>query len=234
MVLLLRLLIAFGFLSTSAWAGEIMDLRDKRYCEVFLGVGGIVIPKQIDVYNTIQLNNCPEDLWAKLAVDTLKTETGARFVKLNGPRHWIIDGMTNTHLVSTEVRSFGGIEMRLAGILKLSLEDMLAPSKAYQKHTVDRHTTWVYLAGSPVYQIVDDMGAVYFMQSYSLEKDSTQTTATLPQLGAKLTLPPGWVYRTFVLEADFHLVAADNVAIIIQDDLLNTYQLAPGLKAETP
>jgi hypothetical protein len=52
--------------------------------------------------------------------------------------------------------------------------------------------------------------------------------------GAKLSLPPGWIYRTVVLEADFNLVAADNVAIVIQDDLLNTYQLAPGLKAETP
>ena len=232
MALLLRLMVALTLLTTSAYAGEIKDLRDKRYCEVFLAVGGIVVPKQIDVYNTIQLNVCPEDLWAKLAVDTLKTETGARFVKLNGPRHWMIDGMTNTHLVSTEVRSFGGIEMRLAGILKLSLEDMLSPPKPYQKLTVDRHTTWVYLAGAPVYQIVDDMGAVYFMQSYSLEKDASQTATTLPQLGAKLSLPPGWIYRTVVLEADFNLVAADAVATIIQDDLLNTYQLAPGLKAE--
>jgi hypothetical protein len=234
MALLARLMIALTLLTASASAGEITDLRDKRYCEVFLGVGGIVVPKQIDVYNTIQLNDCPEDLWAKLAVDTLKAEIGARFVKLNGPRHWTIDGMTNTHLVSTEVRAFGGIDMRLAGILKLSLEDMLSPPKAYQKHTVDRHTTWVYLAGEPVYQIVDDMGAVYFMQSYSLEKDASQNIATLPQLGAKLSLPPGWIYRTVVLEADFNLVAAESVATIIQDDLLNTYQLAPGLKAETP
>jgi hypothetical protein len=30
------------------------------------------------------------------------------------------------------------------------------------------------------------------------------------------------------------LVAADAVATVIQDDLLNTYQLAHGLKAEAP
>ena len=233
MALLARVMVVLTLLSAAAYAGDIADLRDKRYCEVFLGVGGLVIPKQIDVYNTIQLNDCPQDLWAKLDVDTLKTETGARFVKLNGPRHWMIDGMTNTHLVSTEVRSFGGIAMRLAGILKLSLEEMLSPPKPYRTHTVDRHTTWVYLGGQPVYQIVDDTGAVYFMQSYSLEKDATQTAATLPELGAKLSLPSGWIYRTVVLEADFNLIAADAVAIVIQDDLLNTYQLAPGLKAET-
>ena len=37
--------------------------------------------------------------------------------------------------------------MRIAGILKLPLEDMLKPPKPYQPLTVERHTTWVYLAG---------------------------------------------------------------------------------------
>jgi hypothetical protein len=35
-----------------------------------------------------------------------------------------------------------------------------------------------------------------------------------------------------VLKADYNLVALDNMATITQDDLLNTYQLAPGAKAD--
>jgi len=215
----------------SAFAGEVTDLRDQRYCEILIGKGGLILPKEFDVYNTIGLNDCPEDLWAKIDADKIKSETGAHFVKLNGPRHWMIDGMTNTTLVSTEKHSFEGLEMRLAGILKLPLEDMLRPPKPYQQLTVERHTTWVYLAGQPVFQLIDDGGNVYFMQSYSLEKDTDQTAASLTELGSRLKLPDGWSYRSVVLKADYNLTAADNKAVVTQDDLLNTYQLAPGAKA---
>lgn len=219
-------------LLTPSLAGEVTDLRDKRYCEIMIGKGGLLVPKEFDVYNTIGLNECPEDLWSKIDTDAIKTETGARFVKLNGPRHWMIDGMTNTTLVSTEKRSFEGLEMRVAGILKLPLEDMLKPPKPYQQITVERHTTWVYLAGESVFQLIDDKGNVYFMQSYSLEKDTSQTAQSLAQLGAVLTLPAGWTFRSLVLKADYNLTALNNMATVTQDDLLNTYQLAPGATAD--
>ena len=209
-----------------------MGLRDQRYCEILIGKGGIIVPKEFDVYNTIGLNDCPEDLWSKIDAEKTKSETGARFVKLNGPRHWMIDGIINSTLVSTETRSFDGLEMRLAGILKLPLEDMLKPPKPYQQLTVERHTTWVYLAGQPVFQLIDDAGNVYFMQSYSLEKDTDQTAQSLAQLGTVLTLPSGWTFRSLVLEADYNLTALNNMATVTQDDLLNTYQLAPGAKAD--
>ena len=137
--------IALLALLTPSRAGEVTDLRDKRYCEIMIGKGGIIVPKEFDVYNTIGLNDCPEDLWAKIDVEKIKAEADSRFVKLNGPRHWMIDGIVNSTLVSTETRSFEGLEMRIAGILKLPLEDMLKPPKPYQQLTVERHTTWVYL-----------------------------------------------------------------------------------------
>jgi hypothetical protein len=224
--------VALIFLTGPTFAGEVTDLRDKRYCEIMLGKGGLILPKEFDVYNTIGLNDCPEDLWSKIDVETVKSETGARFVKLNGPRHWMIDGMTNTTLVSPEQRTFEGLDMRLAGILKLPLEDLLRPPKPYQQLTVARHTTWVYLAGQPVFQLIDGEGNVYFMQSYSLEKDANQTAQSLAQLGNVLTLPSGWSFRGLTLKADYNLTAANNMATVTQDDLLNTYQLAPGATAD--
>lgn len=224
--------VALLALASPSLADDKMGLRDQRYCEIFIGSGGLLVPKEISVYNTIGLNDCPEALWAKLDVETLKAETGARFVKLNGPRHWMIDGIANSTLVSTETRSFDGLQMRIAGILKLSLEDILSPPKPFEQHTVERHTTWVYLAGQPVFQLIDGTGNVYFMQSYSLEKDKGQTAQSLPQLGTKLTLPPGWSFRSLTLKVDYNLVALNNMATVTQDDLLNTYQLAPGATAD--
>lgn len=232
----MRRLVSFSVallaLLTPCFAGEVSGLRDKRYCEIMIGKGGIIVPKEFDVYNTIGLNDCPEDLWSKIEPEKIKAEMDARFVKLNGPRHWMIDGMTNTTLVSTETRSFEGLEMRIAGILKLPLEDMLKPPKPYQQLSVERHTTWVYLAGQPVFQLIDGDGNVYFMQSYSLEKDTSQTAQSLAQLGTVLTLPSGWSFRNLVLKADYNLTALNNMATVTQDDLLNTYQLAPGATAD--
>jgi hypothetical protein len=35
-----------------------------------------------------------------------------------------------------------------------------------------------------------------------------------------------------VLKADYNLTALNNMATVTQDDLLNTYQLAPGATAD--
>ena len=83
-----------------------------------------------------------------------------------------------------------------------------------------------------MFQLIDDKGNVYFMQSYSLEKDTSQTAQSLAQLGTVLALPSGWAFRNVVLKADYNLTALNNMATVTQDDLLNTYQLAPGATAD--
>ncbi|HEY9755344.1 MAG TPA: hypothetical protein V6C97_09290 [Oculatellaceae cyanobacterium] len=206
-----------------AIAGDVGNLRGARYGEVLLGRGGLLIPSEFDVFNTIGLNDCPQDQWSKLDAEQIKKQYGVKAVKLNGPRYWMIDGMTNSKLVSKQTRMFGGLEMREAGILKLSLKDKVSLGKPYAVHKVARTTTWVYRKGLPVYQLIAPDEAVYFMQSFSVQKEN-QTIDSLPQLGSKLHLPSGWSYRTVTLSDDYLLKAENGEAYVVQDDLDDTYQ----------
>ncbi|HHF7344233.1 TPA: hypothetical protein ACPSKB_000635 [Legionella feeleii] len=202
-------------------AGHIDGLRGNRYCEILLSPTMF----KMEVYNTIGLNDCPPKLWNKISVSSVKAETKAAYVKLNGPRYWVIDGMKNSQLVNPQKKIISGLAMREAGVLQLGLSDILSSAKPYHDHTVDRQTTWVYKAGKPVYELIDPKGRVFVMQSYSVEK-TPQTAASLTQLGSKLQLPQGWSYRTGVLKQTTDLTAINKKAVVIQDDFLNTYQLA--------
>jgi hypothetical protein len=206
-----------------AVAGDRENMRGERYGEVLLGRGGLLVPNEFDVYNTIGLNDCPEDLWKKLDADKIKKENSVKAVILNGPRYWTIDGLTNSKLVSTVKKSFGGIEMRQAGTIELGLRDKLSLGKPYSEHKVARTTVWVFKAGKPVYQLISPDGSVYFMQSYSVQKQN-QNFDSLAQLGSKLHLPSGWKFRTQNLKKDYFVKAIDGMAYVVQDEMDNTYQ----------
>ncbi|MFM7410578.1 MAG: hypothetical protein ACKO3L_07220, partial [Actinomycetota bacterium] len=69
----------------------INDMRGVRYGEVlaiYLRETGL----QAEVYGTQMLNDCPPELWSALDADAIARELGAVAVKLNGPRHWLLDG----------------------------------------------------------------------------------------------------------------------------------------------
>jgi hypothetical protein len=65
---------------------------------------------------------------------------------------------------------------------------------------------------------------VYLMQAYSQIVDPTLTLGALRTLGSRLKLPAGWSYRTRKLRHDRSLRTAGD-ATIVQDELMNTYQL---------
>ena len=88
-----------------------------------------------------------------------------------------------------------------------------------------RTTTYVFEANKPVFELVDPEGRVFDMQAYSVQT-TPQTQESLADLGAKLTLPGGWQFRTRTLTADLQVTAVDGLATVVQDELLNTYQLS--------
>lgn len=220
---LLVIALAMGIYPNSAQCMDRSNMRGERYGEVLLGKGGLVTPSEFDVYNTIGLNDCPDALWTKLDPEKIKSENGVKAVKLNGPRYWVIDGLTGSSLVSNVQRNFGGIEMRQAGTLKLTMKDILAMGKPYVVHCVARTTIWLFKAGSPVYQLISPSGEVFFMQSFSAQKEK-QSMESLAQLGSKLSLPNGWKFRTLTLKKDYQVKALDGLAYVVQDDFENTYQ----------
>jgi hypothetical protein len=201
-----------------------MGMRGQRYCEVLLFDGNVLGVKAA-VYNTIGLNECPDEAWKKLDAGKLAEESHVKRAKLNGPRYWMIDGLEGSRLLDPTPRSFGGVEMRKAGELELGLSDALSGNKPYNDRTVQRDTVWVFQQGKTVFELVDPKGRVFDMQSYSVQK-TAQTEASLAELGKRLTLPSGWTFRTRVLTADLRVTAVGGQATVVQDDLENTYQLS--------
>jgi hypothetical protein len=217
-------ILLFIILTILPWvseAAERSNMRGKRYCE-------IIIPKTISeyaVYNTLGLNDCPENIWDKITIEEVKKETDSSFVHLNGPRYWVIDGLKNSSLVSTTVKTIANLKMREAGVLHIRMLDLVRTKVAFKTRTVARKTTWLYDADKPVYELIDPQGTVFVMQSYSIQT-TPQTLESLSQLGSMLKLPKGWQFKTGMLKKLEKLEAINEKAIVIQDDFLNTYQQA--------
>jgi hypothetical protein len=205
---------------------SVSNLRNKRYCEVLYGDRSF-LTLVVKVFSTQELNDCPEDAWKLITNKTISDAYKASFVRLNGPRYWMIDGVRATgNTVNHERESFGGIEMNLRATIEVGLFkqlQLLWGDPTYQATIVHRNTTWIYKAGSPVYELISPSGEQYVMQSYAQIVNPKLSIADLPMLEKQLQLPKGWSYRTRLLTEDLNLVA-NGIAYVLQDTLMNSYQ----------
>lgn len=213
------LLSCLFFISGPSFGGEQSNMRGKRYCELIIAK----TTNDIAVYNTFGLNDCPDTIWKQIQVNQIQHETGALFVRLNGPRYWVIDGFKNSALLDPTVKTFNGLEMRKAGEVLIKGNNFYLVNTPYYEREIKRHTTWIFEAGKPVYELVDSKGHVYVMQSYSTEH-YPQTEQTLASLAKQLKLPPGWHFKTGILPKTVMLEAEGDRARVLRDNLLNTYQ----------
>jgi hypothetical protein len=201
------------------------ELRNARYCEVIAlerqGIGLAAV-----VYNTLGLNDCPDTAWSQLTPRGVKRELRALSVMLNGPRHWVLDGILADGATATgKTIDVGGIGLTARATLELSLFDLwTAP---YEERQVERSTRWLYKAGQPMFVLSAPGGARYAMQSYAQMVDRDLAYDDLAGLGAVLNLPPGWSYTVETPATDVSY-PSDGQATIVQDELLNTYQRLPG------
>lgn len=182
-----------------------------------------VVGLGLDVYGTQGLSECPLSQWEALDPEAIQEELGAIAVVMNGPRFWLIDSVTSFSELG-KTRIFGELEMRNIASVMLSPADLA--QSPYRERSVVRDTEFVFVAGSEVYELVAPSGKVYVMQSYAHIVDDTLNEGALPGLGDQLALPEGWTYRTRVADEDYVVVDQDGIAIVVQDELQNTYQLA--------
>ena len=78
-------------------------MRGVRYGEV-LGIFARNDELVGEVYGTQMINDCPQELWEKLDAAEIAKDLGSLFVKLNGPRYWVLDGLgTKTVTVDPEI-----------------------------------------------------------------------------------------------------------------------------------
>jgi hypothetical protein len=208
------------FILKPAFANELSNARNSRYCEVVVGHGF-----SAKVYTSIRLNECPENLWKKINVSQIKKEQKATFVYLNGPRYLVMDQAISASTLSNKIIDFSGIKMREVAKLKVTLSNIIKGFVPYTTHNVEKQTTWFYDEGSRIYELIDPKNQVYVMQSYSVEIAPLKEDS-LMALAAKLKLPSGWKFKTGILSARHDLSTINNHAIVIQDNYKNTYQLA--------
>jgi hypothetical protein len=200
----------------------ITDHRDTRYGEViavFARDGGFAA----EVYGTQMLNDCPAELWDALDATTIAEELGALAVKLNGPRHWTLDGFgTKVEVVEPVLRDFNGLGTRRIAVVELGETPSVTP---YTENHVNRGAVFFFDAGKPVFELVDPDGTAYVMQAYCISVDPTIDLDALPTLGDRLALPEGWTYRTRVLDSELVIDTSDHLATVLQDELENSYTL---------
>jgi len=199
------------------------DLRDVRYGEILL-VTSQEGQLTAAVYNTTGLNDCPPAKWRSLDPGQLAKEFGVPAVLLNGPRFWTLDRIT-AHATG-EIRSFGGLQARW--VAELPVPAGLDPAgqtgeRYYRDMAIKRDTEWIFTAGRPVYEILTPDGRTYVMQAYSHIVDDGLTLDSLPALGDRLQLPPGWRYRERTPDRDLALRTVTGEAHVRQDELQNTY-----------
>jgi hypothetical protein len=207
---------------TSTTPRLISDMRGVRYGEVlcvYLRDGAL----HAEVYGTQMLNDCPQELWDGLDANAIAEEMGATFVKLNGPRYWMIDGVgAKVAVVEPVFHEFNGLNMRRIATLDLGTTLNAGP---YTIRNVNRGAVFFFDAGSRVHELVDPDGAAYVMQAYCVGVDPTTDEASLLTLGDRLSMPEGWTYRTRVLDEELVVDTSATIATVIQDEFENTYTL---------
>ena len=200
----------------------ISDMRGVRYGEV-LAVMSRDEKLQADVYGTQMINDCPAELWDTLNADEIAKDMGALFVKLNGPRYWMLDGLgTKVAFVEPVMRAFNGLMMRR--IATVDLGDAPA-SMSYEERYVNRGAVFFFDAGSVVYELINPDGKAYIMQAYCVGVDPTLNQSNLGDLAGRLNLPSGWTFRSRILDEELVVDTTDHPATVVQDELENTYTL---------
>jgi hypothetical protein len=201
---------------------SITGIRDARYCEI-IPVVRSGFHFLATVYNTLGLNDCPAPLWDKITEAEMKKQFGAVKVLLNGPRHFVMDKIIAAGSTATgKTIDAGGLQLTQRASIDLDIFGMR--SEPYRERTIARETRYVFEAGKPVFVLVSAAGKRYAMQAYAQMRDKTLSYADLPGLGARLKLPDGWRYEVMTPDKDL-VLGAKGEAVIVQDDLEDTYQL---------
>ena len=204
-----------------------------RYTEMFL-IGGNAITKNLEanVYNTNGLNggdvtgdSCPAALLDKVDVKAMAEQYHMLAVFKNGPRMWTLDWI---EVEMGKELDFNGMKARWVNWLDLKGISTEPGAADYKNITVTRHTHFGFNKGTRISVLDDPEGNPWVMKSFSLITFPDQKFDELPTLGSRLKLPPGWKFRSVVLEQDLILTPDNGIAHITQDDFGNTYDRAGG------
>ena len=220
-VLALVALVALPTVATAKTAPkgkQIHGIYNQQYCELF-SLTSFGPPIQVDVYNTTGLSECPTDQFEALDLNQAQTELGTIKVLKNGPRHWVIDGITGAKAGPTI--NIAGMDFHLVGVLE---PPSLGPPP-FTEIKIHRTTTWNYRKGRTMRIVVSPTGTKYAMQAYTNVVDASITEKSLNTLDSNpaIALPEGWKFKTRKLKHKVTL-SAKGTAHIVRDGVGSVYQ----------
>ena len=205
---------------------RLKNLRGERYME-FMLVGSVPVDGKMmgTCYNTTGRNltgndrdSCPPALVEKLKADEIAKENNCAHVWLNPPRYWLLDWVD---IELGKVRSFGGIEATWCAVMAMPKGEW----QAWTTTTIARKSQFGFNKGSTVYLANDPEGNTWIMKSVSPSVSPDNTYENLATVGNRLKLPPGWKFRTAVLDKELILIPESGVARILKDGLGNVYDV---------
>jgi hypothetical protein len=210
-------------------------LMGSRYTEILLVFGDAVTKNfTAGVYNTLGLNGAnpasggdssPAAILDKIDMKKVKEDNGALSTVKNGPRLWTVD------YVSVKVgkeRDFQGLKARW--VMWFPIPEAIREGKdlSYAVMDAKRDTSMGIRKGSRACILDDAMGNSFVMKSASLIKDPNLKFEDLKNLDSRLKLPPGWKFRSPILEQDLVFMTDKGLAHITQDEIGNTYDRVGG------
>ncbi|MFH1028186.1 MAG: hypothetical protein V1791_09295 [Pseudomonadota bacterium] len=211
------------------------NLMGSRYTEILL-VFGDAITKNFTagVYNSTGLNGAnpsgggdssPAAILDKIDMEKVAKDNRALSTVKNGARLWTVDHIGAK--VGKE-RDFQGLRARW--VMWFPIPDAIREHKdlSYTVMTANRDTTMGINKGSRAYILDDPQGNSWVMKSASLIKDPNQKFEDLKDLGSRLKLPPGWKFRSLILEQNLEFMTDNGKTNITQDEIGNTYDRVGG------
>ena len=154
---------------------------------------------------------------------------------INGPKLWMLD-FIDIPLGSDE--EFNGTKIPWCAVLHLKASELSTLGKVgYKSTTIERKSKFGYKTGTQVFLIDDADGNTWIMKGFELgmkprwtyEEFSADPASHFKQL------PPGWKYRTKVLDADLILIPKTGIATIMADEFFNVYdKTGPGYSNYKP
>ena len=202
-----------------------------EFCEVALITGTSKANAIADFYNSTGTDICTPEKFAGLDKAKIKEETGAREVFLNPSRRWMFDQL-DVYEDGIE-RTFGGIKMTWMGVVPVEELEKGVTKGHYVPGYIFRNNQYTFKKGREIYILDAPDGEVFVMQSFTNFVQKEVDIDHVKDLGRLLHMPPGWKFRSVVLDRDLlvNQKKTNNLAHVFQDDLKNAYQGSDGGKA---
>ena len=219
------------------------NLHGVRYIEMFLAAkdpntGNLVAA----CYNSMMgpagipasRDTAPQAAVAGLDFEKIKEDFGILGASLNGPKIFMPDW---ADLEVGVMRDFNGIKAPWVGQLNMTGGGGVSEMERYAPATIARTSGIGWNKGTTAMLLDDADGNTWIMKGFQL---GLQPQHTLEQFIASgqsnfEKLPPGWKFRTEVLDEDLVETPESGVATIMPDEFFNVYdKTGPGMTNYTP